>query len=84
MNERTTHSPESLPSSWSAAWFSFLSPSSLLQDAAIPLTSWEHHDTKQTMAALTLWLVYVTGIVTVTVWWAPRHGPWLQISFPTF
>lgn len=59
------HSAESLSSSWSAAWFSFLSPASLLQNAALPSESWEHRDTKLTVAALSLQIVYVTGIVTV-------------------
>ena len=41
------------------------SPPSLLQNAALPSESWERHDTKQTVAALTLQIVCVTEIVTV-------------------
>ena len=43
----------------------FLLTPFLLQNAALPSESWEHRDTKQTVAALTLHIVCVTGIVTV-------------------
>lgn len=39
---------------------------------------------RQNVAAFILQIMYVTGIVTIMVWWLLRHEPWLQISFPTF
>lgn len=29
-------------------------------------------------------IMCVTKIVPVMVLWVPRHGPWLQVSFPVF
>lgn len=39
---------------------------------------------RHNVASFSLWIMCVTEIVTITVWWVPQHGPWLQISLPTF